>query len=132
MSADELSPPVQELWKRRLRTVATLLRDVLLCVLVVPALCLGACFAGPLVLVATRETHYAPGYSEAKFSEVAVGQSREEVAALLGEPLRKWGHDTSESWSYSESPHDTHYWCRVVVFDATGHVSKVHAELYVD
>lgn len=128
MSTDRLPPPTS---KRR--TAATVLRDVVLCVLVLPALCVGACFVGPLALAATLETRYAPGYSEEKFHEVAVGQSREEVRARLGEPLsqHRWD-DATESWAYSESPHDSHYWCRVVIFDGTGHVSEVHAELYVD
>ena len=127
MSTDSLPPPTS---KRR--TAATFLRDVVLCVLVLPALCVGACFVGPLALAATLETRYAPGYSQEKFQAVDVGQSRDEVLARLGEPLRKWGHATTESWAYSESPHDTHYWCRVVIFDATGHVERVHSELYVD
>jgi outer membrane protein assembly factor BamE (lipoprotein component of BamABCDE complex) len=119
-------------WRQGLRTTAMVLRDGILCVLILPVLCLGACVGGPLALVATLETRYAPGYSERRFHEVAVGQSRDEVLARLGEPLRKGAHDSTESWSYSESPNDTHYWCRVVIFDGTGRVSRVHAELYAD
>jgi len=133
MSASELPhPPECGSWQRGLRTTVTFLRDVVICVCILPALFLATCVGGPPALVATLETHYAPGYSERRFHEVAVGQSREEVLAQLGEPLKKWSHDTSESWAYSMSPRDTHYWNRVVIFDAAGRVSRVHSELYLD
>ena len=37
--------------------------------------------------VAIRSTRYAPGFSEQSFRAVRVGDSREQIAALLGQPI---------------------------------------------
>ncbi len=104
-----------------------------------PALTLCGCreagsalYDGVSAVAANVETRYAPGYSDAKFREVAVGHSREDVRALLGEPLTEWTLGASETWNYSDSPSQGDYWIRRVVFDRTGHVSRIDAELYVD
>jgi outer membrane protein assembly factor BamE (lipoprotein component of BamABCDE complex) len=91
-----------------------------------------ALYDGVSAVAANVETRYAPGYSDAKFREVAVGQSREDVRTLLREPLKEWTLGSSEAWDYSDSPSQGDYWIRRVVFDGTGRVKQVHAELYVD
>lgn len=89
-------------------------------------------YEGVSAVAADYETRYAPGYSEEKFREVAVGQSREDVRTRLGEPLRKWKTLAGERWAYSESPNSGDFWVRQVAFDQRGQVEQIHAELYVD
>lgn len=115
------------------------LRPLFVVLAVLPALGLCGCreaastlYDGVSAVAANLETRYAPGFSEEKFREVAVGQSREDVRTRLGEPLRTWKSPTDEYWAYSESPNSGDYWVRSIVFDRTGRVSRVHAELYVD
>lgn len=55
-------------------------------------------------------TEYAPGYSDAAFGKVEVGQTAYEVVALLGEPMFK-SPEWDEVW-YS--------YCATVEFDAKG------------
>lgn len=84
------------------------------------------------------DTAYAPGYSETAFRSVRIGNSKEEVIALLGEPLfvhsvgvegtETWG----EWWRYSWSPSDTHYLVRKLMLDSEGRVVKVLREIYWD
>lgn len=89
-------------------------------------------YDGVSAVAASQETRYAPGFTEEKFREVAVGQSREDVRTRLGEPLKAWTVASSEHWAYSDSPSDGDYWVRRVSFDSSGRVSEVAAELYVD
>jgi hypothetical protein len=53
----------------------------------------------PFVLTATK---YAPGYSEAAFRCVKIGDSTNTVFQTLGQPLWQTRYDNGESlWSYS-------------------------------
>jgi len=84
------------------------------------------------------DTAYAPGYSETAFRSVRIGDSKEEVIALLGQPLsvhsvgiegtETWG----EWWRYSWSPSDTHYLLRQLLLDSEGRVVKILREIYWD
>jgi outer membrane protein assembly factor BamE (lipoprotein component of BamABCDE complex) len=82
------------------------------------------------------DTIYAAGYSGGAFREIRVGQSQQEVLALIGEPLNRslsWD-DRREYWYYSR--HGTrfdNYWNKIVVFDAfKGRVVSKVDELYSD
>lgn len=84
------------------------------------------------------DTEYAPGYSEAAFQSVKIGDSRAQVIALLGEPLsvhsvgtegaETWG----EWWRYSWSPSGKNYLLRTIMLDSEGRVLRVVSETYWD
>jgi outer membrane protein assembly factor BamE (lipoprotein component of BamABCDE complex) len=86
----------------------------------------------PLVVAATVETQWAPGFSAHAYAQVRPGDSPDRVRSLLGEPLRRSRSEGRESWEYTRSPRDTHYWERVVVFSRGGVVTGTHSELYWD
>ena len=83
-------------------------------------------------------TEYAPGYSEARFRQVRVGESEAEVTAALGPPLRVWDRgDPSipgeyKAWAYSYGVSDTSsYWRRWVLF-RNGKVEGTVADFWYD
>ena len=89
-----------------------------------------------LGFVLYEDTAYAPGYSDAKWRQVSVGMSEEEVHRILGAPQKRWVTDAPKStsdfgerWSYS--PGDTNFRCRVLLFRA-GRVVEKHSEFYLD
>ncbi len=83
--------------------------------------------------IATQDTVWASGFSEAAFARVRVEDTREQVRARLGEPLKTWPFPGGEVWSYTGTLRQDDYWVRQVHFDArTGRVMKVVAELSVD
>lgn len=53
----------------------------------------------------TEDTEYAPGFSEAGFESIAVGDDRARVLAVLGAPLEARSVKRSSSWLYSPVPH---------------------------
>ena len=77
------------------------------------------------------DTEYAPGYSEAAFESVRIGETREAVVARLGEPLWTFGEER-EVLSYTRSPSDSHYLVRMVVLDEKGRVVEKRSEIYWD
>jgi hypothetical protein len=84
------------------------------------------------------DTAYAPGYSEAAFRSVQIGDSREEVIARLGEPLsiHSVGIEGTETWGewlrYSRSPSGKNYLVRQFMLDSEGRVVKILRETYWD
>ncbi len=84
-----------------------------------------------LTVLLGEDTEYAAGYSDTRWRQVRPGMTRSEVRALLGEPLSQWpiSGGTGERWT--RSPGDTHYRCRVVIYDGDL-VTRKHAEFYVD
>jgi hypothetical protein len=89
-----------------------------------------------LGLVLYEDTAYALGYSDAKWRQMSVGMTEEQVHRILGAPQARWVTDYSKStsdfgerWSYS--PGDTNFRCRVLLFRA-GRVVEKHSEFYLD
>ncbi len=84
------------------------------------------------------DTEYAPGYSEAAFRSVQIGDSREDVIALLGEPLfvHTVGVEGTETWGewlrYSWSPSSKNYLVRQFMLDGEGQVVKILSEVWWD
>lgn len=84
------------------------------------------------------DTEYAPGYSEAAFRSVRIGDSREEVIALLGEPLfvHSVGVEGTETWGewlrYFWSPSSENYLVRQFMLDSEGRVVKILRKVYWD
>jgi|GEM_PF-1188669 len=84
------------------------------------------------------DTEYAPGYSEAAFRSVLIGDSREEVIALLGEPLfvHSVGTEGTPTWGewlrYSRSPSGKNYLVRQFMLDSEGRVVKILREVWWD
>jgi hypothetical protein len=63
-----------------------------------------------LNLCLITDTEYAKGYTDGRFREISVGDTREKALAVLGEPLIKGGSpQKGEWWNYSRSPGSTHY-----------------------
>jgi len=83
------------------------------------------------VFIFTFDTEYAPGYSEEAFRAVEIGDSREEVMCLLGQPLRVYGLG-GEVLSYSRSPSGSNYLMRDIVLDSEGRVVEIWSQLYWD
>ena len=83
------------------------------------------------IFLFTFDTEYAAGYSEEAFRAVEIGDSREEVMCLLGQPLRVYGLD-GKVQSYSRSPSGSNYLMRDIVLDSEGRVVEIWSQLYWD
>jgi hypothetical protein len=81
-------------------------------------------------------THYAPGYSEQAFAQVRVGMSRDEVHALLGEPLQRFSPDwkwPEAGWRYADQVTGTdHFHQRDISFSRAGRVTEITRGFYFD
>ncbi len=84
-----------------------------------------------LGLVLGDDTEYAPHYSARGFRSVSLGMGEEEVRSLVGDPLRTWQDEEQSYWSWSRSPHDSHYRVRIVAFEH-GAVVRKSSEFYLD
>jgi hypothetical protein len=87
------------------------------------------------------DTEYAPGYSEAAFDSIQIGDSEEKVLAVLGEPIDRVTLDPSNCGdctqtmtflAYSHSPSSASYVSRVIVIDDAGRVIEIRHEVYWD
>jgi hypothetical protein len=79
-----------------------------------------------------EDTEYALGYSTAAFRRLRIGMSKDEVFALLGEPLDRYPVEGArEGWRWTRSPGDRSYRVRVALFTG-GRVSEVLHEFYLD
>jgi outer membrane protein assembly factor BamE (lipoprotein component of BamABCDE complex) len=83
------------------------------------------------VLFDAKSTEYAPLYTDAAFGRIAIGDTKQIVVELLGEPLDKGSWQGVERWWYSRSNNDTHYRLREIQF-RENHVVKKIAYFYVD
>lgn len=80
-------------------------------------------------------TTYSPGFSEESFAEIMPGMDRQQVIALLGEPITKEKYMNGipkEVWRYTSGTRDRNYWFRTVVFDQQGKVARVGRKYFVD
>jgi len=76
-----------------------------------------------LFWAAYPQTDYAPGCSKAKFRQVRIGMTSDEVTSLIGPPLQASQYSTNrlmEAWSYSVDrrgdPLDVgFYWCFLIL-----------------
>jgi hypothetical protein len=81
----------------------------------------------------TFDTEYAPGYSEEAFRVVQIGDSKEEILSLLGQPLRVYDLGIHrEVLSYSMSPSGSNYLMRDIVLDSEGRVVEIRSQVYWD
>jgi hypothetical protein len=85
-----------------------------------------------LPLAVKEDTVYAPGYSTEAFRRVRTGMSKDEVFALLGEPLNRYAVDDGrEGWRWTRSARDSSYRVRVALF--TGErISEMIHYFYLD
>ena len=86
-----------------------------------------------LSLALATDTEYAKGYSDDAFRRVRLGQGKEEVLGLIGEPLFKRSDATGrkERWIYSRSQTSSHYFYREVQL-AGDVVSEKRHHFYID
>lgn len=91
-----------------------------------------------LATILWDDTAYSAKYSDSKFREITIGDTKRQVLELIGEPLIKKTYppdkhnDTQEYWWYSRSPSSNHYHQRLVVFSSNGVVQQIVREFYVD
>jgi hypothetical protein len=87
------------------------------------------CLMAPLF---GEDTQYASGYSTEAFRKLRAGMSKDEVFALLGEPLGRYPvFDGREGWRWTRSPGDHGYRVRVTLF--TGErISEIIHHYYLD
>lgn len=78
-------------------------------------------------------TLWADGFSEARFAEVRIGMSSQEVRALLGTPLKEWCGSEGCAWLYSWQDTPTaDYDERSVSFDSLWRVTGLRHRFYID
>jgi hypothetical protein len=77
------------------------------------------------------DTVYAAQYTDAKFRQVAIGETQSAVLGTLGPPLDTGTHDGATLLRYARSRNDSNYRVRVIVI-RHGHVSEKRHEFYVD
>lgn len=89
------------------------------------------------VAILGENTVYSISYVEDEFRQVDVGDSKEKVRSLLGEPLRVVAQreEPSELWVYSASGavgKTQNFRIRIIDFNRAGFVSGKETGLYVD
>jgi hypothetical protein len=83
-------------------------------------------------------THFAPDYSEAAFDQIQIGDSKERVLELIGEPLERcdMGRTKDQFWCYSTDGGflllDFAWLYRAVYFDAEGRVIELVRDIFYD
>jgi len=78
-------------------------------------------------------TLWADGFSEAKFADVKIGMSSQEVKVLLGPPLKEWCGSKNCAWLYSWQDTPTaDFDRRSVSFDSSWRVNGFRHEFYID
>lgn len=78
-------------------------------------------------------TIWPENFHDSKFSVIRVGMHMSEVAALVGEPLRKSCGSESCFWRYTELEADLPgYDQRWVIFDLAEHVIEIRKTFYLD
>ena len=87
------------------------------------------------------DTKYSNEYSHKGFNEVSPGMTEKKVLDILGEPILRWtpydkrGPEHKKDWvsfQYTESPGDTHYRLRQVLFNDQGIVESKTGYFWVD
>jgi len=74
-------------------------------------------------------TRYAPGYSEAAFNSIKIGDSEEKVFQLLGEPLYRYQWSDSTDLRYSDSPSGVGFAVRIIDIDKNHKVISISHEV---
>jgi hypothetical protein len=83
-------------------------------------------------------TDFAPGYTEAGFDQIEIGDSKERVLELIGAPLERcdMGRSKERFWCYSTDKRygvfDLAWLYRAVTFDAEGRVTRLYRDIYYD
>jgi hypothetical protein len=108
---------------------------------IVLALTLVTCVAGCVVVqniqltAVSRNTRYAPKYSEKAFRAIVVGDSEERVLDLLGEPLERSSgvNDLSRTYLWYAKPigpSESHLLRNIVIKD--GRVTQIYSQIWLD
>ncbi|MEM7233043.1 MAG: hypothetical protein AAF517_12740 [Planctomycetota bacterium] len=93
---------------------------------------------GLFALVWRENTKYSVGYTDAGFSDVHVGQTKDQVRKALGDPIeiRTDPYATrgvaKECWAFTTSPGNTNYRLRLVCFDDADRVLWTEASFWAD
>jgi hypothetical protein len=94
------------------------------------------CFIAERLIHGSEDTVYADGYSEQRFSTIAIGRTKDQVHTVMGAPLRKSRIPAPdgveiELWQYSESPSGGDYWRRWIWF-RNRKVASIDSRFYID
>ncbi len=82
-----------------------------------------------------EETIYAKGYSPELWKSIKLGDSREKVLTILGQPLDKFLNKRGEVTAFyysSQGPKNTNYRVRLIIFDESGIVIEKNNYFYLD
>ena len=82
-----------------------------------------------------EETIYAKGYSPKHWKRIKLGDSREKVLKILGEPLKKLLNRKDEARAFfysSQGPKNTNYRVRSIIFNESGMVIEKNNYFYLD
>lgn len=93
------------------------LRTVVLGWLLIVCLGTGMVALNILWIAPRRNTTYAPGFSEKAFRAIVVGDSKERVIGLLGEPLE-------QTINYNTDPPSTYLWYAKPIGSSENHVLR--------
>jgi hypothetical protein len=78
-------------------------------------------------------THYAPGFTEAKFASLKEGMTAAEVEAVMGPPLARIDHgDWKALWTYSDRDDDTCGFQKRWVYLETGKVTIIENTTWIE
>ena len=76
-------------------------------------------------------TNYATMFQEQAFDDICIGDDKDEVLKVLGNPLQQDMCDGLERWRYTKSGVDSHYRMRQITFD-NGMVISKQSYYYID
>ena len=76
-------------------------------------------------------TNYAPGFQEKAFDDICIGDDKDEVLKVLGNPLQQDVWEGLERWRFTESRADSHYRMRQITFE-NGIVVSKQSYYYID
>ena len=87
-----------------------------------------------IITTGQHATRYGAGYSDLALEQVRIGMRREDVHAILGEPLQRYSYmQSNECWRYSlPASRSGHYHNRSVSFSQDGRVINVYKGFYFD
>ena len=80
------------------------------------------------------ETLYSRGFATENWNKIGIEDNVDTVVQLIGVPLdQNVGADGKQYWFYSkQSPKNTNYRVRIIVFDSNNKVEKIIKEFYLD
>jgi hypothetical protein len=110
---------------------------IILLLVVISIILIDRCFINGLIgtiegIITSEDTVYAGRFNEKLFKKIKIGDSKERVISLIGNPLRKYFVNNVEHWWYSVSPSSGSFFKRAVEFSGDGKVTEIQHYFYLD